>query len=356
MVVAGSVADNAVVLELLFERIRPRFSRPEPRHRARMYVLGILSGLARKNGWTLAEFAGESDPNGMQRLLTTARWDVEGVRDDLRDWVLDQLGERANAVLVPVEMGFPKKGTGSVGVHRRYNGRIGRVENVQLGLFLSYANAGRWALIDRELFLPPAWVADEQRCRQLGVPESVGFATKPELVRQMVERIQFGLEPVSWFAADETYGDDPALRSWLDQQGFRYVLATRGYDRTSPPRGLLQDATGRPRPTWERHLVGSPPVDYDWARVPGPDGGSSLLVRRSTANPAQLVYYHCRTPAGTPIRELAQVAAVCSTMPEQVEQTRVDLGLDHYQVRRYDAWYRHVTLCLVAGGYLAVVR
>lgn len=317
-----------------------------------MFVLGILSGLARKNGWTLAEFAGESDANGMQRLLTTARWDVDGVRDDLRDWVLEVLGERADGVLVPVEVGFPKKGNASVGVHRQYNGSAGRVENLQLGMFLGYASAGRWAIIDRELYLPPAWTADAERCRQLGVPDEVGFVSKPALVQQMIERVLPAPGPAPWIAADESYGDDPALRAWLDRRGLRYVLATRCYDRTSAVRALSREPYAS-RLVWERYPLGTPPVSYDWARVPVADGGL-LLVRRSTVGAVQFAYYHCRVRAGTPIRELARVVAACSAMPERVARARADLGLDQHQVRRYDAWYRHVTLCLLAGAYLAV--
>jgi SRSO17 transposase len=306
-------ATRSAVLDSLLQRIDQRFSRAEPRRRARLFVQGILSGPARKNGWTLAEFAGESDPNGMQRLLTSARWDADAVRDDVREWLLERLGDDEDSVLVPTDVGFPKKGTGSVGVHRQYNGAAGRTENVQVGLFLSYTAGGRWALVDRELYLPRSWTVDPQRCRQLGVPDGVGPASRPRLARQMVERILARPGARPWFAADERYGDDQALRSWLDRQDIRYVLATSHPDRAG-------------------------------------DSGR-LLVRRG---PAGTTYYLCRAPAGTPARELARVAATIPLAREHTARTCVELGLDQYQVRRYDAWYRHVTLCLVAGAYLAV--
>jgi SRSO17 transposase len=315
-------------LDALIERIGPRFTRAEPRRRAGLFVYGILSGPARKNGWTLAEFAGESDPNGMQRLLTTARWDADGVRDDVRDWLVDRWADE-EAVLVPTEIAFPKKGTDSVGVHRRYDNRAGRTENVQLGLFLAYTSAGRWALVDRELYLPRGWVANQERCRQLGVPEGVGFAGRGQLARQMIERVLARPGPTPWVAADDGFGDDRALRSWLDRTGARYVLATR-------------------RP--ERAVSGTPDEDGDWVWDAPPGTGTGLLVRRTAAG---LEYFHCRADPDTPVHRLARVAETIGAAPVRTARISAALGLDQYQVRRYDAWYRHVTLCLVAGAHLS---
>src|SRR5207237_2684128 len=158
------------LLDDLLERVGPRFTRPEPRQRAQLFVRGILSGPARKNSWTLAGFAGEADPTGMQRLLTSARWDVDGVRDDLRASVLDRLGDPEYGVLVPIELGFPKKGTGSVGVHRHFNDAARRAETVQVGVVPVYAAPGGRAGGDRALYLPPSRAGDPQRCPPLGRP------------------------------------------------------------------------------------------------------------------------------------------------------------------------------------------
>lgn len=320
---AGAVV-GPPALEAFLHRIGPRFSRAEPRRRARLFVYGVLSGPTRKNGWTLAEFAGDPDPNGMQRLLTTARWDVDGVRDDLRDWLLSALGG-PDGVVVPTELAVAKKGTASVGVHRRFSGPAGRTVNVQEGLFLGYARAGRYALLDRELYLPRSWTADPQRCARLGVPEERGYASKTELARQMIERALAGPGPWPWVAADARYTDGPALRAFLDERGVRYVLGIR---------------CPEPEPPLPQRWEG------DWAI-----DGSGLLVRR--AAPGRW-YYVWRAAPGTPLRELARVAGTIGAARGRTGRICARLGLDQYQVRRYDAWYRHVTLCLVAGGCLSL--
>src|SRR5258706_12037728 len=169
------------------ERIGPRFARSEQRQRMRRYVDGLLSPVERKNGWQLAEHAGEARPYGMQRLLAGAKWDADAVRDDLRAYVLEQLGD-PRAVLVIDETGFLKQGTKSVGVNRQYSGTAGRIENCQIGVFLTYAAPAGHVLLDRELYLPREGADDPTRRREGGGPEAVTFATKPQLAQRMLER------------------------------------------------------------------------------------------------------------------------------------------------------------------------
>jgi len=183
--------------------------------------------VARKNGWQLAEHAGEATPDGMQRLLSTADWDPDLVRDDLRGYVVEHLGDPA-AVLVVDETGFLKKGTTSVGVQRQYSGTAGKVDNCQLGVFLAYASGKGRAFIDRELYLPRSWTNDPTRCLAARVPEEVGFRTKPQLARVLLERALDAGVPASWVTADEVYGGDPALRGWLEDRALSYVLAVKG--------------------------------------------------------------------------------------------------------------------------------
>jgi SRSO17 transposase len=210
-------------LDDLFALVAGRFFRGEPRLRARAYVRGLLAPLASKNGWTLAEAAGDATPDGMQRLLNRAAWDADGVRDDVRAYVARHLGA-ADGVLV-VETGFLKKGTKSAGVQRQYSGTAGRVENCQLGVFCAYASSKGRALIDRELYLPKSWIADRDRCRQAAVPEDAEFATKTGLARAMLDRALDAGVPAAWVTADEAYGKDGKFRAWLEQRRIGYVVA-----------------------------------------------------------------------------------------------------------------------------------
>src|SRR5215813_4566301 len=240
-------------------RIAGRFARSEPRARAREYLSGLVAALERKNGWTLAERAGEASPDGMQRLLRWADWDVEGVRDDLRAYVAEQLGE-PDGVLIADETGFLKKGTRSAGVQRQYSGTAGRTENCQIGVFLAYASARGHALIDRELYLPASWTGDRDRCRAAGVPDEVEFATKPRQAQAMIARALAAGVPFAWFTADEAYGQAKFLRAWLEERHVSYVMAIRRSD-TFTISGTEQRAdsliAALPARSWQRLSAGA---------------------------------------------------------------------------------------------------
>jgi len=223
-VTVAEVEDWAEGLEKVLERIGPRFARSEPRVRAGVYLRGLLSTAERKNGWTLAEQAGDRTPDAMQRLLNHADWDADAVRDDLRDYVVEHLGGDA-AVLVVDETGFLKKGTRSAGVVRQYSGTAGRIENCQVGVFLAYATPAGRTFIDRELYLPKAWIDDPDRCAAAGIGPEVAFATKPKLALAMLTRALDAQVPAGWVAADEIYGQHSGLRLALEGRGMSYVLA-----------------------------------------------------------------------------------------------------------------------------------
>jgi len=208
----------------LHARIAPRFARPEPRRRALAFLHGILSTTSRKNGWQLAEHAREARPDGMQRLLSSAVWDTDGVRDDLRTYTLEHLGTKS-AIVVIDETSFPKQGKKSAGVGVQYCGTTGQVENCQVGVFLAYVTAKGHTLIDRELYLPLDWTEDHDRCQAAGIPESVHFQTKPELARCMLARLWNAQVPIAWVVADTVYGSNLDLRTWLEDRGYPYVLA-----------------------------------------------------------------------------------------------------------------------------------
>jgi SRSO17 transposase len=270
-------------------------------------------------------------------------------------------------VLVVDETGFLKKGTRSAGVKRQYSGTAGRIENCQIGVFLAYAGRHGYGLIDRELYLPQSWTEDRPRCHQAGVPDSVEFHTKPQLARRMLARALDAGVPTAWVTADAVYGGDGRLRRWLEDRDVAHVLAVNC--NQSLVSGLVcferadQLAARIPAGAWRQLSAGQGTKGerrYAWARVAirplrEPGRGHWLLVRRSLTS-GELAYYVCYGPAATSLAELVQVAGARWTVECSFQQGKGETGLDHYQVRRYQAWYRHVTLSMLAQAFLAVQR
>jgi SRSO17 transposase len=356
-------------LDALFDRIRPRFTRAEPRRRAELYVRGLLSTLPRKNSWTLARYAGEHDPTGMQRLLSEAGWDADGVRDEVRAWVVEQLGGWARGVLVVDQVHFPKRGTSMAGAHREYDPVSFKTRNAQLGVFMAYVAARGRALVDRELYLPEEWIVDRNRARRAGLPADVAFASKADLAIRMVERAVDAHGQVAWVVANGAIGESVRLRQWLEERPLGYVVPARRDEPVVTRDGLAGEpgalAGLLPDWVWTRFRSQSPPsgASGDWARIMlggvelGQEGErweSSLLIRRSADPPATVRFYRCYAPGGTPLAELVRATGLMGTVRELVTSANEAVGLDQYQVRRYEAWYRHVTLCLLAAAFLAV--
>src|SRR5262249_21099038 len=226
-------------LETLHSRIAPRFERAEPRRRSLAYLRGLLSHAERKNGWQLAEEAGEGTPDGLQRLVSASRWDADAVRDDLVAYVREHWADPA-AILVIDETGFVKQGTKSAGVKRQYCGTVGKRANCQVGVFVTYSSlvpAQTQVLVDRELYLPEDWAGDLPRRRDAGIPDDVTFATKPELARCMLERLRAAGLPAAWVTGDTVYGGSTPLRAWLEEQRQPYVLAIAANDEVDLPGG-----------------------------------------------------------------------------------------------------------------------
>ncbi|GAC1305280.1 MAG: IS701 family transposase [Ktedonobacteraceae bacterium] len=362
------VVQWAQALTDLHARIAPRFARPEPRRRTLKYLQGILSETSRKNGWQLAEHAGEARPDGMQRLLSSAVWDTDGVRDDLRTYVLEQLGLQS-AILIIDESCFPKRGKKSAGVGLQYCGTTGRVENCQVGVFLSYVTTKGHTLIDRELYLPLDWCEDRDRCRAAGIPDDKSrFQTKPELAQKMIERVFRIQIPISWVVADTVYGGNLDLRNWLEAHQYPYVMAVA----CNEPVGF-QTPTGRRREEaalieafllhdgdWQRLSMseGSKgPRLFDWAIVPmlhqwEDDGRHWLLIRRCVDDPSKKTYYFVFAPQGTTLPEMVKAIGARWHVEENFENGK-ELGMDHYEVQSFIGWYRHITLVLLALAYLA---
>src|SRR5689334_4736456 len=359
---------DVVVSELdrVHERIASRFARSEPRTRVREYLSGLVAGLERKNGWTLAERAGEVSPDGMQRLLRHADWDTREVRDDVRDYVVEHLGDAAG-VLNADETGFIKKGTRSAGVQRQYSGTAGRTENCQVGVFLAYASPRGHALIDRELYLPQSWAQDRDRCRAAGIPDETEFATKPRQAQAMIARALAAGVPFAWVTADEVYGQAKWLQAWLEGQDIWYVMAIRCSDTLTMPEGERRAddlIAAVPARGWQKISAGAGahgPREYYWARIPvrpgwRPGRGHWLLARRSLSDPEEIAYYACYGPRRSSTADLAWIAGSRWHIEECFQQAKNEAGLDQYQVRTWRAWYAHITLSMLALAWLAASK
>jgi SRSO17 transposase len=305
-------------LEELLGRVAGRFGRVEPRRRARAFVLGLLADLPRKNCWTIAEHAGDASPGGMQHLLARAVWDHDGVRDDIRD-------------------------------------------------YLVYASQAGHGVIDRELYVPRSWTDDPERLRAAGVPDQVGFATKPALAQAMICRALEAGVPAAWVTGDEVYGADPGLRACLEARGVGYVLAV-ACDHPVAAGGATWRADGLlkrvPARAWQCISAGCGAKGhryYDWAFIrldPGDPGlgdpGQRWLLVRRNRTTGELAYYHCWMPRPVPLTVLVRVAGRRWSIEERIKTSKGLVGLDQHQVRRWRSWYRWATLALLAHAFLVV--
>jgi SRSO17 transposase len=353
-------------LDSVVHRIASRFARSEARDRVRAYLVGLLGPVQRKNAWQLAEQIGDDTPYAVQHLLGRSQWEPDEVRDDLRAYVIEGLGD-PEAVLILDETGFLKKGKHSAGVARQYTGTAGRIENAQVGVFLAYASRHGTALIDRALYLPKEWTDDPDRCRKAGLPEGTAFATKTELAKAMLARAFEAGVPAAWVTGDEVYGSDGDLRRWLETEGRPYVLAVRenqyvwrGF-RQSKVAALVATLSKR---AWHKIAIAwgcKGPRRYAWAWVPinhdlGPKWCRWLLVRRSLDGSEELAYYLAAGPKRTTLTRLAKTAGARWSIEGAFEAAKQEVGLADYEVRSWTGWYRHITLALLAHAVLAVVR
>ncbi len=349
-----------------FEWIADVFPRADLRERGRKYVLGLLSSTERKNSWQIAETMGDETPYACQRLLGRASWNADDCRDGLLKLVREELADE-QAILVVDETGFLKKGTHSAGVQRQYSGTAGRVENCQVGVFLAYHSRETQVLIDRELYLPQSWTGDRERCRQAGIPDPEKFVDKPGQAQQMIQRAIDQKLPFAWVTADTVYGNNPDLREFLEQKQRRYVMAVPCDHEI-----LVEGESTRidryvdqlPGSGWRKHSCGSGTRgerEYDWAVIrfdertfEGFEEG--VLVRRSRRDRSEKAYYRYHAEAGLSGKVLCGVAGSRWSVENAIQNGKGETGLDEYQVRRYEGWYRHITLSIFALTVLALIQ
>ena len=352
--------------DTLTNRTGQHLPRVELREHAKAYLQALLSPIERKNGWQMAEGLGHQTPYKLQHLLGRSRWEADALRDEVRDYVAEHMGQE-DGVLIVDETGFLKKGDKSAGVARQYSGTAGRIENCQIGVFLCYASSKGHALIDRALYLPKEWTQDKQRCRKVGIPEDVTLTTKPKIARQMLERAFAAGVPARWVTGDAVYGSDRSLQLWLQEQGRAHVLAVSGQEMVYVGwEGLrVKDLLPLiPAQAWQTISCGSGSKGarefaWAWQEVNHGQGAAWkawLLVRRSLSDPQQMSAFRAFAAADTPLEVLAGVAGRRWGIECCFEQAKGEVGLDQYEVRSWAGWHRHVTLSMAALALLSVVR
>lgn len=362
----GAVAAEDLVawnsdLEGLYARMGSLFYRTESRNHAQQYLRGLLAPLQRKNGWTMAEYVGEPEPKALQRFLNLTPWKVDDLVVLNREYAMETLAS-PSAILVADPTGFAKKGKRSVGVQRQYSGTLGRVDNCQIATFLAYVTPGHdRVLLDRRLYLPrESWLDDRERCTEAGVPEDVTFKTRPEQVIEMIDAAVAAEVPFAWFTADEEFGQNPGLRIHLEKASTSYVMAV-------PKNTSFIDTAGRDvqlnrmvpklkHTAWERRACGIGSKGfrvYDWVLVQCADADHQYMIRKSIDD-GELAYYHCYNPRRAGFGELVNVAGARWPIEECFGSAKNEVGLDQYQVRKYDAWHRHITLAMLAHTFLAI--
>ena len=369
MAAAAIVDPDAWVecFDTAFARIAGRFKRVEPRKAARDYLLAVLSDVDTRSCWQLAEQAGHTSPHRMQRLLAEAVWDADAVRDDLRAFVVDELGD-PEGVLIIDDTGDLKAGSATVGVQRQYTGTAGRIENSQVTTFLGYAGSKGRALIDRELYLPQSWTDDPARCAKAGVPAEVQFATKITQARRMLTRTHDAGVPAAWATADEFYGNHRGLRRDLQARATGYVLGVASNHRLTLATGLTATAAHiaerhLPRRSWNRLSAGKGHkgeriYDWAWVRITPPadetTGHHWLLIRRRIRD-GELAFYRCWSPKPVTLAALVRVAGTRWCVEECFRAGKDEVGLDQHQVRTWTSWYRYTTLAMLAHAILAAI-
>ncbi len=358
------------------ERIKPLFQQDRMAASAGLFLDALLGPERRKTGWMRAEAAGDPGPWRQQALLGRAQWDAEALRDVVRDYAVETLGD-PEAVLVIDETGFLKQGRASCGVGRQYTGSAGKITNCQIGVFAAYVSRHGHAFIDRALYLPKVWTDDRARLAAAHVPRRTTFRTKPQLAAAMIERALAAGVPFGWVAGDSIYGVGE-IEIALRRAGKGYVLgvnATHSFGSWGDKPRLAGTAEAIARglgdAAWQRLSAGSGSKGerlYDWAyyELADLDAGEydaartglwtrGLLIRRSLVD-GELAFFSTWCPAGTPIATLVAVEGRRWAIEDAFETAKTELGLAHNETRSWHGWHRHVSLVMLAFTMMAAVR
>jgi SRSO17 transposase len=358
------------------KRIRPLFNQDRVARNAGLFLESLLGDEQRKTGWMRAEAAGDPGPWRQQAILGRRDWDADGLRDIVRDYVIEHLADD-DAVLVIDETGFLKQGKASCGVARQYTGSAGKITNCQIGVFAAYVSRHGHAFIDRALYLPKEWTDDPTRLKATYVPPDAGFATKPKLATGMIARAIAASVPFKWVAGDTVYGVGD-IEQQLRRAGKGYVLGVssahvfRSWGKRRSVAGAAADiAQTRPAPEWKRLSAGAGtkgPRLHDWCYLEladleveefyGANRGlwtRGLLIRRHIAD-GDLAFFTTWCPAGTSIETLVVIEGHRWAIEDSFETAKNEFGLDHNESRSWHGWNRHVSLVMLAFAMMAVIR
>ncbi|MDR0305430.1 MAG: IS701 family transposase [Chitinispirillales bacterium] len=329
------------------------------------YLRGLLGTVERKNGWQMSEYLGETTPYTLQQFLYRGAYNADELRDRLITYTSENIGETEGHLIID-ETGFLKQGKCSCGVKRQYSGTAGRVENCQIGVFLTYAGTKGHNPIDRRLYMPQEWIDDTERREKAGVPEELTFQTKPQMALEMIQDATDSGIPYTWVSGDCVYGDYSAIREWLESKGKCYVMSVSG--KAYVWQGNSQKSIGSilmslPEEGWFEASCGDGSKGerlYDWLMIPINPGSlagykRTLLIRRSKSAPDELRAYICFAPEDTLKEKYAEVAGTRWTIETCFKESKSEVGLDQYEVRSYDGWYKHITLACIALAFLTVL-
>ena len=347
--------------EELVKKISGVFRNKLGRENARKYLRGLLSNAERKNGWQISEMVGEKTPYAMQQFVYRGNWSADNLRDELRGYVTESMGSE-DGVLVVDETGFLKQGKKTCGVKRQYSGTAGRVENCQIGVFLTYASNKGYAVIDRRLYLPEEWISNAERRKDTGIPEEATFQTKPQMALTMIRQAHEADVPFGWVTGDSVYGDYRRIREYCESIGKGYVLCVSG--KESLWIGFGQHRVSKllanlESDHWESISCGDGSKGeriYDWQTIalncPSDVGFMRCLLVRKNQTTGELRGYVCFAASTTTLMELVQIAGIRWTVESSFAETKSQVGLDQYEVRSYHGWYKHITLACLAHALL----
>jgi SRSO17 transposase len=366
-------------LEQFVEPFAACLVRSKQRELAQQYVAGLVSQVERKNVESIA-YHHDQDRQALQKFVGQYTWDHRPLIGELVRQVGSALG-RDDAVLVFDPSGFPKKGTESVGVQRQWCGRLGKVDNCQVGVYLAYASAEEHALVDVRLYLPKDWARSKARRAKCGVPAEVTFRTRHELALEMLDEHGSTL-PHGWVAGDDEMGKVPEFRAQLHARGERYLLAVpsnilvrdleaeppaysgRGRHPQSPWIRVDRWCRALPESAWttidvrdgERGplVVQSVKVRVRAKKAPGDGFDEILVVIRERQGDGTLKhdYYLSNAPCETPLAEFTRVSKAEHRVEECLQRAKGEAGLADYEVRTWRGWHHHQTLSLVATWFL----